>query len=126
VQAAPTSPTSENTLSTSLSVHGLKAASVSHPEEEQHPERRKSACRASPVRQVAAVVLAAAGVATGFVRSGDHRSGAAALAPPRLAAFLDRHSCYDERRHGLSPPQPEQGVRPETYEQGGREAGAQG
>src|SRR5918995_1334514 len=52
------------------------------------------------VRLLAAVVVAAAGVLVGLAR--DH-----------------------ERRHGVGPPQAEQGVRPEADEQGGGQVRAQ-
>src|SRR5215218_5378426 len=78
----------------------------------------------SRVCLVAAVVVGPAGVAVGFLHPG-HRHGAAALAAPRLAALLHRYPRDDESGHGVSPPQPEQGVRAESDEQGCREVGAQ-
>src|SRR5215218_9908071 len=89
------------------------------------PARPRSACATSRFCLVAAVVLAAAGAALGFLRPGDYRHRAAALAPPRLAPLPNGHARYDERGHGISPPQPEKGVGAEANEQGCREVGAQ-
>src|SRR5215207_8072269 len=77
---------------------------------------RRSACMASRVRLVAAVVVAAAGVPVGFFHPRDYRSGAAAIAAPRLATLLDRYARDDEGRHGVGPPQAEEGVGTEADE----------
>ena len=84
-----------------------------HREEEHHPERHPQQPPRSDDRLVslhgylvATVVFAAAGVPGGFCPS-EHRRGAEALALPRLSPLLYRHARYDQRGHGVSPPQSE-------------------